>query len=70
MNTLMHMHPLTDVHVRFAQETLGYQVLGPIQKKLACGDLGNGAMLEWSDIVKVVVDKFGLIPSSRQIGSQ
>ncbi|PWN36039.1 flavo protein [Meira miltonrushii] len=64
MNTLMHMHPLTDVHVRFAKETLGYNVHGPIQKKLACGDLGNGAMLEWSDIVQIVVDKFGLNPSS------
>ena len=70
MNTLMHMHPLTDVHIRFAQETLGYHVLGPIQKKLACGDLGNGAMLEWSDIVKVVVDKFNLALSSDKKASR
>lgn len=64
------MHPLTDVHIRFAQETLGYNVLGPIQKRLACGDMGNGAMLEWSDIVKVAVDKFNLALSSREKASQ
>lgn len=60
MNTLMHMHPLTDSHVTFAKETLGYEIYGPIEKKLACGDLGQGAMFEWSDIVKLLVDRFDL----------
>lgn len=60
----MHMHPLTDVHIRFARDTLGYHILGPIEKKLACGDVGNGAMLEWSDIVQLVVDEYDLKHSS------
>lgn len=60
MNTLMHMHPLTDAHVTFASETLGYQIYGPIEKRLACGDLGQGAMFEWTDIVGTVVKQFAL----------
>lgn len=65
MNTLMHMHPLTAVHVDFVRNTLGYIVCGPIEKRLACGDLGQGAMLEWSDIVQIVVDRFGLVQSGK-----
>ncbi|PWN49417.1 hypothetical protein IE53DRAFT_397744, partial [Violaceomyces palustris] len=40
MNTLMYMHPLTSLHVDFVKTVLGYQVHGPIEKRLACGDLG------------------------------
>lgn len=40
MNTLMYMHPLTARHMAFAREALGYEILGPIEKRLACGDLG------------------------------
>ena len=42
MNTGMWMHPLTEVHVKMCKEVLGYEVRGPVEKRLACGDLGGG----------------------------
>lgn len=76
MNTLMYEHPLTSQHVRIIKEVIGYQVVGPVGKSLACGDVGKvnfaktctrsyvrtglGAMSEWTDIVQIVVDKFNL----------
>jgi len=40
-----------------------YNIVGPIGKLLACGDIGIGAMTEWRDIVQVVVDEFKLTHS-------
>ncbi|KAK2459638.1 hypothetical protein APHAL10511_008283 [Amanita phalloides] len=60
MNTLMYEHPLTAEHLRTIREVIRYNVVGPIGKNLACGDVGLGAMTEWRDIVKIVVDTFGL----------
>ena len=87
MNTLMYMHRLTAKQLAIARHELGYEVVGPISKLLACGDLGEcsernaeagaqlrdsvligsldagqGAMEEWSDIVALVVKRFGLVP--------
>ena len=62
MNTLMYEHPLTAHHLRTIKEVIGYTVVGPIGKQLACGDIGVGAMTEWKDIVAIVVDQFGLVP--------
>ncbi|KAI0270742.1 flavoprotein [Gloeopeniophorella convolvens] len=61
MNTLMYEHPLTAHHVRSIREVIGYHVVGPVSKGLACGDVGVGAMVEWRDIVASVVDKFQLV---------
>ncbi|KAI0690100.1 flavoprotein [Cytidiella melzeri] len=61
MNTLMYEHPLTNEHLRVVKEVIGYTVVGPIGKALACGDIGIGAMAEWRDIVQLVVDKFNLV---------
>lgn len=44
MNTLMYMHPLTAQHLA-SLEALGYEVHGPIAKRLACGDLGTLLLL-------------------------
>ncbi|KAF4573273.1 hypothetical protein EYR36_007784 [Pleurotus pulmonarius] len=60
MNTLMYEHPLTSEHLRIVREVLRYNVVGPIGKALACGDIGIGAMTEWGDIVQTVVDRFQL----------
>ncbi|KAJ3553836.1 hypothetical protein NM688_g3407 [Phlebia brevispora] len=60
MNTFMYEHPLTNEHIRIVRDVIGYTVVGPIGKNLACGDVGLGAMTEWKDIVQIVVDKFGL----------
>lgn len=40
MNTLMYEHPLTNDHIRIVRDVIGYQIVGPIGKKLACGDIG------------------------------
>ncbi|KAG6828169.1 hypothetical protein H0H92_008937 [Tricholoma furcatifolium] len=61
MNTLMYEHPLTAEHLRIVREVVRYHIVGPIGKGLACGDVGLGAMTEWRDIVKLVVDRFGLV---------
>ncbi|CAA7262922.1 unnamed protein product [Cyclocybe aegerita] len=62
MNTLMYEHPLTAEHLRIVKELVRYNVVGPIGKTLACGDVGVGAMTEWKDIVQIVVDLFHLSP--------
>ena len=80
MNTLMYDHPLTGEHLRVVKEVIGYHVVGPIGKALACGDVGKenllptevplnpleglGAMTEWRDIVQIVVDRFSLRKST------
>ncbi|KAL2622620.1 hypothetical protein R1flu_002825 [Riccia fluitans] len=49
MNTFMWDSPFTRKHL-LAVEELGLILISPIAKKLACGDLGNGAMEEPSVI--------------------
>ena len=61
MTPLMYEHPLTAQHIRTIREVIGYHVVGPISKGLACGDVGVGAMVEWRDIVSSVVEKFHLV---------
>ena len=41
MNTLMYEHPLTEEHLRIIREVVKYEVVGPIGKTLACGDVGG-----------------------------
>ncbi|MBW0466169.1 hypothetical protein O181_005884 [Austropuccinia psidii MF-1] len=60
MNTLMYDHPLTKKQLKIIVQDIGFQVHGPISKTLACGDTGLGAMTEWQDIVKLVVERFNL----------
>ncbi|GJN88086.1 hypothetical protein Rhopal_001042-T1 [Rhodotorula paludigena] len=60
MNTHMYSHPLTAKQLAVVRDELGYKVHGPIGKKLACGDIGIGAMTEWTDIVQLVVAEYGL----------
>lgn len=69
MNTLMYMHPLTAKQIDIVTRELGYSVQGPIEKKLACGDMGAGAMVEWSDIVEGVVRRFGLVKRDETVTS-
>ncbi|PWZ01653.1 flavo protein [Testicularia cyperi] len=60
MNTLMFLNPLTERQISEATGVLGWTVRGPVEKTLACGDVGKGAMYEWSDIVALVVERYGL----------
>ncbi|KZV59486.1 flavo protein [Peniophora sp. CONT] len=66
MNTLMYQHPLTARHLDVIREVIGYTVVGPISKGLACGDVGVGAMVEWRDIVAAVAKKFALTKRAAQ----
>ncbi|KAJ9305350.1 hypothetical protein DTO217A2_5141 [Paecilomyces variotii] len=70
MNTAMWLHPITAKQVRVLEEEWGvngqnpdqgwFEVLRPQSKLLACGDLGDGAMREWQEIVAVIKDRLGL----------
>ncbi|GAA5829175.1 hypothetical protein JCM11251_004150 [Rhodosporidiobolus azoricus] len=60
MNTHMFSHPFTAKQLKIVEEELTYKVYGPIGKMLACGDIGLGAMYEWSDIVKLVAEEYDL----------
>ncbi|KAI1140100.1 flavoprotein [Hypoxylon sp. FL0543] len=37
-----------------------FEVLRPQSKALACGDVGDGAMMDWRDIVAVIEERLGL----------
>lgn len=67
MNTAMWRHPVTAKQIRVLEEDWGigndgwFQVLMPqATKVLACGDVGSGAMMEWTEIVKAIEDRLGL----------
>lgn len=53
MNTFMWNNPFTKRHLESIYE-LGVSLIPPITKKLACGDYGNGAMAEPSEICTAV----------------
>lgn len=60
MNTAMWLHPVTAQQIRVLEDEWGaarggwVRVLRPMEKELACGDVGSGAMQDWKDIVKVI----------------
>lgn len=55
MNTLMYEHPITSEHLS-KLDALGYLRVDSIEKKLACGDTGIGAMATVDTIARKVVD--------------
>ncbi|KAA8649227.1 hypothetical protein EYZ11_005913 [Aspergillus tanneri] len=63
MNTAMWNHPITQKQLTILHDEWGLSdsnkegwvtVLYPVEKTLACGDNGNGAMMDWKDIVIAV----------------
>ncbi|KAG5995952.1 hypothetical protein E4U52_007508 [Claviceps spartinae] len=65
MNTAMWRNPLTAKHIKTLEEDWGgeegwVQVLRPVAKTLACNDVGEGAMVEWKEIVRVAEEILGL----------
>lgn len=56
MNTLMWEHPATARHLQQIASDVGpaLRVLEPIEKKLACDDVGLGAMAERDQIIAAV----------------
>ncbi|EDV26292.1 Phosphopantothenoylcysteine decarboxylase [Trichoplax sp. H2] len=55
MNTHMWKHPITSNHIAILKN-FGYIEVEPIEKRLACGDTGIGAMADIEKIVAVVMD--------------
>lgn len=39
-----------------------FEVLRPQQKTLACGDIGDGAMKEWTEVARIIQARLGLEP--------
>src|ERR1700736_4068671 len=61
MNTQMYTHPITAHHLSLIKTHLPYiELVNPIEKILACGDVGMGGMAEWGDVVGRVVKKLHL----------
>ncbi|KAI9751528.1 MAG: swr complex subunit [Chaenotheca gracillima] len=66
MNTAMWRHPVTRKQIKVLEEEWGvredgwFEVLRPIEKELACGDVGDGAMKDWREIVQVIEVKLSL----------
>ncbi len=64
MNTAMWNHPVTQRHLSALDKDWGvehggwFKVLWPIDKGLACGDKGGGAMKEWKEIVAAIEQRF------------
>lgn len=73
MNTAMWLHPITAKQIRVLTEDWGvveaadgtiesgwFEVLRPQEKSLACGDVGDGAMKEWTEVVRIIEARLGL----------
>ena len=76
MNTVMWRHPITKSQIKVLEKDWGvrdesldlheeendgwFEVLRPQEKELACGDVGDGAMKDWKEIVDVIEKRFGL----------
>ncbi|KAF7720090.1 Uncharacterized protein PECH_001201 [Penicillium ucsense] len=74
MNVAMWVHPVTAQQLRVLQQAWGvklnqegkktgdgwFEVFEPIDKRLACGDLGIGGMREWTEIVSIIEARLDL----------
>lgn len=68
MNTAMWRHPVTRKQIQVLEEDWAIdkahdgwvELLRPVEKTLACGDAGDGAMREWSEIVSVIEERLNL----------
>lgn len=66
MNTAMWGHPITAKQLAVLEEEWGvekggwFEVLRPMEKMLACGDTGSGAMQKWEEIVEVIEKRLAL----------
>ena len=58
MNTVMWESPFTKEHIRTVSNIFNLKVVWPVEKQLACGDAGIGAMGDLSDIYKEINNAF------------
>lgn len=55
MNTFMFNHPVTEKSLKILQ-SFGYILIPTVEKRLACGDTGDGAMAEVETISRTVME--------------
>lgn len=66
MNTAMWRHPITSKQMKVLEKDWGegadgwVKALRPMEKELACGDVGDGAMMDWREIVRHLEDHPGI----------
>ncbi|KAK2755392.1 phosphopantothenoylcysteine decarboxylase [Colletotrichum kahawae] len=60
MNSAMHNHPITGKQLSALREWNWFEVLQPMEKTLACGDTGSGAMMDWREIIQITEARLGL----------
>lgn len=58
MNVMMWQNPITAKQLAIlADEWDWFEILSPQSKELACGDVGQGAMCDWHEIVAVIEER-------------
>lgn len=71
MNTAMWKHPITKKQLSSIQQDYSdgeestVVLLRPMEKELACGDTGDGAMMDWRQIVVQVENHLKLLPEAK-----
>lgn len=55
MNTQMWNHPATQRNLKLLQECARFQIMDPVSKRLACGDVGVGGLPEPEDILATLL---------------
>lgn len=72
MNTAMWNHPATAKHMSILEgewnvKNGGWlEVLRPMEKELACGDTGSGAMKDWKQIVEAIEERLSLAGDAQE----
>ena len=61
MNTMMWEHPITAKQIAVLTEWNWFHVSMPQVKELACGDVGQGAMCDWHEIVATIEERLANI---------
>lgn len=75
MNTAMWAHPVTRKHIAVLEDEWGIkaggwiEVLRPMEKELACGDTGTGAMKDWRELVSFMEACLGIGATADAIAS-
>ncbi|MBC8455053.1 MAG: phosphopantothenoylcysteine decarboxylase [Deltaproteobacteria bacterium] len=54
MNTEMWLHPATQRNRKWLEDMGRYTFVEPIEKRLACGDVGPGGLAELPDLLKAI----------------
>lgn len=73
MNTAMWRHPITRKQVQVLERDWGsgedgwVTVLRPMEKELACGDVGDGAMMDWKKIVDSIEAHLELVVQKGEV---